>query len=113
MHFHDHILRWLESFLMNRHQWVKIGSRMSEWLRICGTVPQVMLLVDLLFIIMITNLQTDCHRVKYVDDTAISNVSNSHQDNALQNAVTVAMDWSHTNSMKINTTKMKEMLLIA
>jgi len=36
----DPLLRWLESFLTDRKQRVKIGSTLSDWLDIWGTVPQ-------------------------------------------------------------------------
>ena len=77
---------------MNRQQRVKIGSSNSQWLQIWGTVPQGTLLGILLFIAIINDLKTDCHTVKYVDDTMLSHVLNHTKDNALQSSVTVATD---------------------
>jgi hypothetical protein len=107
----DPLLRWLESFLTDRKQRVKIGSTLSDWLDIWGTVPQGTLLGVLCFIAMINDLHTDCPTIKYVDDTTIYHVSNEANDNSLQTAVNTAVDWSNRNSMKINASKTKEMMI--
>ena len=34
MHIPDYFLRWVESFLMDRRERVKIGQNLSEWLEV-------------------------------------------------------------------------------
>ena len=60
---------------------------------------------------MINDLQTECTAIKYVDDTTIYHTSNNPSDNSLQESVDTAIDWSKQNSMKINATKTKDMLV--
>ena len=111
MNIPDPLLRWIESFLTQRQQRVKLGSTFSDWLEIWGTVPQGTLLGVLCFIAMINDLKTDCPTVKYVDDTTIYHTSNVTFDQSLQNAVDTAISWSNKNSMKINASKTKEMFV--
>ena len=107
----DPLLRWVECFLMNRRQRVKIGTTTSEWLEIWGTVPQGTLIGVLCFICMINDLQTDCTTVKYVDDTSIYHATNNPEDHSLQVAVNTALQWSKSNDMRINPAKSKEMIV--
>ena len=107
----DPLLRWIESFLTNRRQRVKIGSTISEWLEVWGTVPQGTLIGVLCFLCMINDLQTPCPTIKYVDDTTVYKATNDTQDMSLQAAIDSAILWSHRNSMNINPIKSKEMLI--
>ena len=105
------LLRWAEAFLTKRHQRVKIGQYTSAWLEIWGTVPQGTLLGVLFFLCMINDLSTECKAIKYVDDTTIYHTSNNPNDNSVQKSVSTAIEWSTANSMKINTTKTKDMIV--
>ena len=107
----DPLLRWIECFLSNRRQRVKVGQSTSNWLDIWGTVPQGTLIGVLCFIAMINDLSTDCKTIKYVDDTTIYNVTNDIHDNKLQVAVNEALGWSDSNSMRINAAKTKQMVI--
>lgn len=60
---------------------------------------------------MINDLTTSCQTVKYVDDTTIYHVTNDINDSTLQEAVDCALQWSKDNSMKINASKTKEILV--
>jgi hypothetical protein len=105
------LIRWTESFLMNRHQRVKIGQYISRWLEIWGTVPQGTLLGVLCFLCMINDLKTECTAIKYVDDTTIYRAMNDPSDPTLQSSVNVAIKWSKANNMKINAAKTKDMVV--
>ena len=107
----DCLLRWIESFLMDRQQRVRIGCQSSEWIDIWGTVPQGTLLGVLCFICMINDLTTPCPTIKYVDDTTVYSISNNPQDTTLQHAVDKAIQWSKDNHMNINASKTKEMVI--
>lgn len=111
MNIPDSLLRWIEVFLMDRRQRVKIGTVVSDWCEIWGTVPQGTLLGVLCFVAMINDLQTSCTTIKYVDDTTIYNVTSDVQDTSLQVAVDTAIKWSSDNSMNINASKTKELLI--
>ena len=60
---------------------------------------------------MINDLRTDCHTIKYVDDTTIYQASNSVTDKTLQNSINSAISWSKDNSMRINASKTKELVI--
>ena len=75
----DFLLRWIESFLINRRQRVKIGTYRYEWVEIWGTVSQGMLIGMLCFIAMLNNLITPCHTIKYVDDTTVYSMKTTPQ----------------------------------
>ena len=60
---------------------------------------------------MINDLTTDSPTVKYVDDTTIYRVTNSVGDKTLQLSVDTAINWSGENSMRINGSKTKEMVI--
>ena len=105
------LLGWAECFLMNRHQRVKIGQSTTSWPEIWGTVPQGTLLGVLFFLCMINYLRTECHAIKYVDDTTISHVTNRSADLTLQQSVDTTIAWSESNSTRINAAKTKEMVM--
>ena len=107
----DCLLRWVEAFLMERRQRVKIGNTFSDWLNIWGTVPQGTLLGVMCFLCLINDLSTPSNTIKYVDDTTIYEVSNDPTDKTLQTSIDVALSWSAKTNMKINSSKTKEMLV--
>ena len=107
----DCLLRWIEAFLMDRRQRVKIGNTLSDWLSIWGTVPQGTLLGVMCFLCLINDLSTASTTIKYVDDTTIYHASNDPNDKTLQDSVNEALSWSSKNSMNINSSKTKEMLV--
>ena len=107
----DCLLRWIECFLMNRRQRVKIGTNYSEWVEIWGNVPQGTLLGVMCFLCLINDLSPASNTIKYVDDTTIYHVSNDPNDTTLQESINEAIEWSSRNSMKIHPTKTKELFI--
>ena len=73
---------WIYSFLCNRRQRVKIGSTLSEWSSMNAGVPQGTLLGPSTFLLHINDLKTDCHSIKYVDDTTIWEACNKNGDDS-------------------------------
>jgi hypothetical protein len=108
----DFLSSWLYSFLCDRRQRVKIGNTFSEWTDINAGVPQGTLLGPSTFLLHINDLQTECHAVKYVDDTTIWETCDKRgQNSRIQNAANQTYEWCQSNNMKINTDKTKEMLI--
>ena len=103
---------WLYSFLCNRRQRVKIGNTLSEWSQMNAGVPQGTLLGPSTFLLHINDLKTECHSIKYVDDTTIWETCDKKGDNSkIQNAANQTYEWCESNNMKINIDKTKEILI--
>ena len=61
------LLRWLQSFLLNRKQRVEFGCTLSTSLEIRGAIPQGTLLGVLCILgVLINDPHTDCATIKYV-----------------------------------------------
>ncbi len=51
----DILLRWIGSFLADRHQSARIGEQVSEWLHLNGSVPQGSGLGPFLYVVMMVS----------------------------------------------------------
>jgi len=64
------------------------------------------------FLALINDLTTGCLIHKYVDDTTLSQVLESkNQDSYMQTFIENLLDWADRNDMQVNTAKTKEMIL--
>jgi hypothetical protein len=103
---------WIYSFLEGRRQRVKLNNEVSPWLDINGGVPQGTLLGPVTFLLHINDLKTDCHSIKYVDDTTIWEACSTDLSNSkIQIASNQVTSWCQQNNMKINVDKTKEMVI--
>ena len=103
------LLWWVELFLMNWIQRVNVGSTLTEWVEIRGTVPQEVIC----FICMKHDLETNSTTVKYVDVITIYDRTNSILGKSIQLQVPVdaVLQWWQANKMRINPTKSMDMMI--
>ena len=96
-------LSWLESYLTNRQQCVKVNGSISGLLPIVYGVPQGSILGPILFSLYINDIVNivDCGIILYADDTVIY-----HQDHqVLQATLERITDWCNDNLLTINVKK--------
>ena len=105
------ILRWIQSFLMDRQQRVKIGNVFSDWASPNGGMPQGTYLGPYVFLTMIDDLKSPLELHKFVDDCTLSEILNKSGTSIMQQAINSVDSWSSQNHMNINTKKTKEMLI--
>ena len=104
-------VEWQKAFLTSRTQRVKLANTKSDWTEVAGGVPQGTLSGPENFLNMIDDLHTDVDDVKFVDDVTLYEVSNTHSQNKLQNAMDNIQDWATDNNISLNTNKTKELLV--
>ena len=95
----------------DRQMKVSIVGQDSDWLSPNGGVPQGTKLGDLLFIILINDLNPPVPTAKFVDDTTIHECFSDPNDSSLQVATDAILTWSSNNEMQLNAAKTKEMLI--
>jgi len=105
------ILRWIQSFLTNRQQRVKIGDVFSNWDSPNGSMPQGTWLGPYVFISLINDLDSLLELHKYVDDCTLSEMIPKTSVSLMQQQIDALHAWSNANLMNINTKKTKEMLM--
>ena len=103
--------KWLESFLLNRKQHVKINNCVSPAAAVESGVPQGTVLGPLLFLIYSADLSNTVMHSKlsmYADDTKLYKAINDENDCVLlQNDLTLVSEWANLWQMKLNPEKTK------
>ena len=96
---------WLESFLTDRKQRVKVNGHMSSWEKVTSGVPQGSVLGPVLFVLFINDLPDVVRSMcsMYADDTKVYDSAINHEklQKDLDNLVNWADDWQ----MKFNAGK--------
>ena len=112
-------LKWVKSYLSNKHQRVKIDNNLSNVLPILYGVPQGSVLGPLLFSMYIYPLTDviDDHKLFYhvnADDTQLYCSSSSDQIDSLLDKTSTSADainlWMSANKLKINNEKIEILL---
>ena len=104
---HDAALKWFNSYLFDRQQFVSVGRAYSSKLSISHGVPQGSILGPILFILFINDLPLCCNSSVnidlYADDTTIS-ASNKfvHEIKSnLQSACNEISSWCSQNNIRL------------
>ena len=101
------LLTWIDSFLSNRKQKVKVGEELSEEVDVLSGIPQGSVLGPLLFVLFINdlpnNIKSECFM--FADDTKLFNSTNNNQ--TLQEDIRELEKWSATWQLQFNALKCK------
>ena len=109
------VLKWLESYLSNRKQFVLINGAESSTLDMDYGVPQGSILGPLLFVIYINDIPEIAQFAKfilYADDANIIITANTIEEinDQLENLITKLLDWVNSNGLVLNLKKTKYMI---
>ena len=115
--FNTNACLFIQSYLSNREQRVKLGSFRSKWLNVKRGVPQGSIIGPVLFNVFINDLllslSNDCTVYNYADDNTLSF---SHEDPqvvklTLEHAAMKAISWFEINGLKANPSKFQAIVL--
>ena len=109
---HTYLIPWIISFLTNRRQSIKLAGSTSDWLQITAGVPQGTKLAQILFLVMINNLNIpdlESRTWKYVDDVSLSEGLIRNSNSNIQTSLNTVASWSSSNWMKLNAKNRKEL----
>ena len=108
------VLRWIESFLYNRKQQVRVGSACSSWSDVKSGIPQGSVLGPVLFLVYINDLPDALENVVklFADDTKVYRTIDDDKDStSLQRDLDRLEDWSDKWQLHFNASKCKCMHL--
>ncbi|CAB3993653.1 Hypothetical predicted protein [Paramuricea clavata] len=109
---HPILYNWINAFLSNRKQAVRIGGTLSDWKSPNGGIPQGTKLGVILFSVMTNKLISDWHlRTKFVDDIAALEIIPRNSISYLNNTVDGLYQFSVNHNMSLNPLKCKEMVI--
>ena len=102
---------WIQDFLKDRRQKVRVNGSYSDWVKVQSGVPQGSVLGPVLFVVYINDLPAaiPSGRVKlFADDAKLDKTINTVEDvSALQNCLDKMLAWSEHWALKLNVNKCK------
>lgn len=106
------VIKWIESFLVNRRQRVRVNGYFSSWRQVLSGIPQGSILGPLLFIIFINDLADSCTNGSdlflYADDAKLFRHIQSKTDaDLLQKDLLDLQAWTEKWLLKLNINKCK------
>lgn len=103
------LLKWIRSFLTDRHQSVVVNGHSSPPTEVLSGVPQGSVLGPLLFLVLISDIDEEVISSfvsSFADDTRIGRDVNEPNDvSELQKDMEAIYDWAESNNMQFNTDK--------
>jgi ribonuclease P/MRP protein subunit RPP40 len=100
------LIKWINSFLTNRLQMVKVGHSFSPTCSVTSGVPQGSVLGPILFIVYINDIGRDCGKTNtkikiFADDVKLySCIDDMSSLLELQNSLDSIADWAATWQLK-------------
>ena len=91
---------------------IKYAGSTSDWLPITAGVPQGTKLGQILFLVMINNLNIpdlESHTWKYVDDVSLPEGLIGNSNSNIQTSLNTVASWSSSNWMKLDAKNRKEL----
>ncbi len=108
------ICHWIEDFLTNRCQTVRLGSHFSSTLTLSTGVPQGCVLSPLLYVLY-THDCTSIHPtntiIKFADDTAVVGLISRGDETAYRDEFQRLTEWCMANNLALNASKTKELII--
>jgi hypothetical protein len=102
------VTRWVEDFLKDRTQRVRVGNTLSEPVKVVSGVPQGSVLGPLLFLIFINDISDEVKAEirLFADDCIIYKAVKENSDGvAIQESINAVLKWCKGNRMKLNSEK--------
>ena len=108
----DKIIKWIQSFLINMKQRVKVNGKYSSWESVISGIPQGTILGPILFIIYINDLpdmvEGRANMSLYAGDAKLyRTIKASNDSQELQVALNGVKDWCDRWLLKLNVNKCK------
>ena len=105
-------LAWIEAFLSDREQCVRIEQEYSNWTRVKSGIPQGSVLGPILFVLFINDMPdvVDCLIQLFADDAKIFDRVNLREENSgsrLQSDIDSLSNWSKKWQLPFNVSKCK------
>jgi hypothetical protein len=101
-------LRWIEAFLLERRQRVRVNQALSQWRAVKSGVPQGSVLGPVLFVVYINDMpETIKSYIRlFADDTKLFSPANTNfQQTQIQADLDRLQDWSNKWLLKFNAKK--------
>ncbi len=108
----DIILRWVGSFLGDRHQKTCIEQDVSHYLHLSESVPQGSGLGPFLYVVMINDLVANGLLLhKFMDNSTVTQTIYNITESKMQDVSDNVVKWTEENNTRINGIKTKEMII--